>query len=339
MSTERSETKAPELGVVIPCFNEAEVLPACHDRVAEVLSGLGVSYRVLYVDDGSSDDTYAVLRGIAARDRHVALIRLARNFGKEAALSAGLDLLDAEAIVVMDADLQDPPELLPAFWTRFEEGFDVVYGVRRTRGGETWLKRATASVFYRVIGALSPTPVPRDVGDFRLLSRRAVAALRRLPERQRFMKGLFGWIGHRQIGVPYDRAPRAAGRTSWNYWRLWNFAIEGITSFSVAPLKLATYVGLATSVFAFGYGAWVIAKTLLFGDPVPGYPSLMVVVLFLGGLQLLALGLIGEYLGRLYLESKHRPLYLVEDAVGFAPRDQDDSGTDARGRDEHPGLR
>src|SRR6185436_8834247 len=186
---ESPETPAIELGVVIPCFNEAEVLPACHDRIAEVLSGLGLSYRVLYVDDGSGDDTYEVLRGLAARDRHVALLRLARNFGKEAALSAGLDLLDADAIVVMDADLQDPPELLPAFWARFKEGFDVVYGVRRSRHGEGWLKRTTAGAFYRVIGALSATPVPRDVGDFRLLSRRALEALRRLPERQRFMKG------------------------------------------------------------------------------------------------------------------------------------------------------
>jgi glycosyltransferase involved in cell wall biosynthesis len=335
---ESPETPAIELGVVIPCFNEAEVLPACHDRIAEVLSGLGLSYRVLYVDDGSGDDTYEVLRGLAARDRHVALLRLARNFGKEAALSAGLDLLDAQAVVVMDADLQDPPELLPSFWARFREGFDVVYGVRRSRKGESWIKRGTASLFYRVIGALSRTPVPRDVGDFRLLSRRAVLALRSLPERQRFMKGLFGWIGFRQIGIPYDRATRAAGRTSWNYWRLWNFAIEGITSFSVAPLKLATYVGLMTSTFAFGYGAWVIAKTLIFGEMVRGYPTLMVVILFLGGLQLLALGLIGEYLGRLYLESKQRPLYLVDEVVGMAAPAAPGSELGGRGRIEHRGV-
>jgi glycosyltransferase involved in cell wall biosynthesis len=258
------------------------------------------------------------MRDLAVRDPRVCALRLARNFGKEAALSAGLDFLEADAIVLMDADLQDPPELLPAFWARFREGFDVIYGVRRSRRGEPLLKRATASVFYRVMGALSATPVPRDVGDFRLLSRRAVLALRRLPERQRFMKGLFGWIGFRQIGIPYDRAPRAAGRTSWNYWRLWNFALEGITSFSAAPLKLATYVGLTTSIFAFGYGVVVIGKTLLFGESVRGYPSLMVVMLFLGGMQLLALGMIGEYLGRLYLESKQRPLYLVDEAVGLS---------------------
>jgi glycosyltransferase involved in cell wall biosynthesis len=303
---------------VVPCFNEAEVLPAFHVRLGEALAALGVASRVLYVDDGSSDDSYGVMRDLAVRDPRVCALRLARNFGKEAALSAGLDFLEADAIVLMDADLQDPPELLPAFWARFREGFDVIYGVRRSRRGEPLLKRATASVFYRVMGALSATPVPRDVGDFRLLSRRAVLALRRLPERQRFMKGLFGWIGFRQIGIPYDRAPRAAGRTSWNYWRLWNFALEGITSFSAAPLKLATYVGLTTSIFAFGYGVVVIGKTLLFGESVRGYPSLMVVMLFLGGMQLLALGMIGEYLGRLYLESKQRPLYLVDEAVGLS---------------------
>jgi glycosyltransferase involved in cell wall biosynthesis len=303
---------------VVPCFNEAEVLPAFHARLGEALAALGVASRVLYVDDGSSDDSYGVMRDLAVRDPRVCALRLARNFGKEAALSAGLDFLEADAIVLMDADLQDPPELLPAFWARFREGFDVIYGVRRSRRGEPLLKRATASVFYRVMGALSATPVPRDVGDFRLLSRRAVLALRRLPERQRFMKGLFGWIGFRQIGIPYDRAPRAAGRTSWNYWRLWNFALEGITSFSAAPLKLATYVGLTTSIFAFGYGVVVIGKTLLFGESVRGYPSLMVVMLFLGGMQLLALGMIGEYLGRLYLESKQRPLYLVDEAVGLS---------------------
>ena len=298
---------------VIPVYNEEENLPGLLAEFEARPSLLRDGNRVILVDDGS-------------RDRHVAVLRLSRNFGKEAALTAGLDGLDADALVVMDADLQDPPELLPAFYARYRDGFDVVYGVRRSRAGEGWLKRATASAFYRVMGALSTTPVPRDVGDFRLLSRRAVEALRRLPERQRFMQGLFGWIGHRQIGVPYDRAPRAAGRTSWNYWRLWNFALEGITSFSAAPLKLATYVGLATSLFAFGYGAWVIVKTLLFGEAVRGYPTLMVVILFLGGLQLLALGLIGEYLGRIYLESKQRPLYLVDEALGFPAREPPDDG-------------
>lgn len=300
------------LCVVVPCFDEADVLPMLHRRLAAALEGIDADWSILYVDDGSRDATRALVEAIASADPRVGLIALARNFGKEAAMTAGLDHADADAVVVVDADLQDPPELIATFWRHFREGYDVVYGVRRSRAGESWLKRATANAFYRVIGRLSRTPVPADTGDFRLLSRRANLALRGLRERHRFMKGLFGWIGYRQIGVPYDREPRAAGTTKWNYWRLWNFALEGITSFSAAPLKIATYVGLLTSLCAFAYGVVVIVRTLLYGDPVAGYPSLMVVILFLGGLQLMALGLIGEYLGRLYEEGKQRPLYLID---------------------------
>ena len=318
----------PTLGVVVPCFNEEAVLAAFHARLMGVLDAMPVAARVLYVDDGSRDGTFAALEGLCAADPRVAALRLSRNFGKELALTCGLDHASGDAVVVIDADLQDPPELIPELWARFRDGHDVAYAVRRSRAGESWLKRGTAAAFYRVIGRLSDTPVPADTGDFRLLSRRALEALRGLRERHRFMKGLFGWVGFRQVGVPYDRAPRAAGRSSWNWWRLWNFALEGITSFSVAPLKLATYVGLATSLLAFGYGAWVVAKTLLWGDPVAGYPSLMSVVLFLGGIQLMALGLIGEYLGRLYLESKQRPLYLIDQTLGSLGAD---TGANPRG--------
>ncbi len=304
------------LCVVVPCFNEAEVLPQLHRRLVAALETIDADWSILYVDDGSLDATRSLTEQLAECDPRVGLVALARNFGKEAAMTAGLDHANADAVVIVDADLQDPPELIAIFWQHFLEGHDVVYGVRRSRAGDSWLKRATANAFYRVIGRLSRTPIPADTGDFRLLSRRANEALRRLRERHRFMKGLFGWIGFRQLGVPYDRAPRAAGATKWNYWRLWNFALEGITSFSAAPLKLATYVGLATSLFAFAYGVVVIVRTLLYGDPVAGYPSLMVVILFLGGLQLMALGLIGEYLGRLYEEGKQRPLYLVDRLVG-----------------------
>ena len=198
------------------------------------------------------------------------------------------------------------------FVARWRQGFDVVYGTRTSRQGESLLKRATAAGFYRVMARLSSTPVPRDTGDFRLMSRRALDALGRLRERNRFMKGLFAWVGFSQCSVPYERSPRSAGRTKFNYWRLWNFALEGITSFSTAPLRVATYLGVATALAAFGFGAWIIAKTLMYGDPVPGYPSLMTVILFLGGIQLMALGVIGEYLGRMYEESKQRPLYLVD---------------------------
>jgi len=308
----------PKLTVVVPAYNESEGLRDFHARLAAVLDGLQsggapLETEVLYVDDGSHDDTWEVMRMLRDADARVSTLRLSRNFGKELALTAGLDHVDADAAIVIDADLQDPPELIPTFVAHWREGYDVVYGTRATRAGETGFKKLTASTFYRVMERLSQTPIPRDTGDFRLLSRRALDALKQVRERQRFMKGLFTWVGYRQLAVVYDRDPRHAGETKWNYWRLWNFAIDGITSFSGAPLKLATYIGLATAALAFVFGLWVLGKALLFGDPVRGYPSLMVIVLFLGGVQLVALGVIGEYLGRLYVESKQRPLYLVDE--------------------------
>lgn len=302
------------LTVVVAAFNEAAVLATLHARLAVVLDTLPLRCRVLYVDDGSRDDTWGVMRQLAASDDRVALLRLSRNFGKELALTAGLDHVgDVDAVVVLDADGQDPPELIPQFVERWRQGCDMVYGLRRTRPGETWLKRFTAAAFYRVLARLSHTPVPRDTGDFRLLGRPVLDALAGLRERRRFMKGLFAWVGYRQCAIEYAREPRLAGRSKFNYWRLWNFALDGITSFSTAPLRVATYVGVLTALLAFVFGVWIIAKTLLFGDPVRGYPSLMTVVLFLGGVQLIALGMIGEYLGRLYEEAKQRPLYLIAD--------------------------
>jgi glycosyltransferase involved in cell wall biosynthesis len=306
------------LTVLVAAYNEAEALPALHPRIAAVLDGLrtdGIDGRVLYVDDGSRDDTWAVLRRIADADPRVALLRLSRNFGKELALTAGLDLVDEGAALVLDADGQDPPELIPQFVAKWREGFDDVHGTRTARDGEGWMKKATAHGFYRIIGRLSRTPIPQDTGDFRLLSPRALAALRQLRERQRFMKGLFGWIGFAQASIPYERDARIAGRSKFNFWALWNFALEGITSFSTAPLRLATYLGLVTALFALLYAAWVVVKALLWSDPVAGWPSMMAVILFLGGVQLIALGMIGEYLGRLYLESKQRPLYLVDELI------------------------
>lgn len=302
-----------KLTVVVPAYNESEGLKDFHVRLATVLDGMDVESEVLYVDDGSRDDTYAIMCALREADPRVSTLKLSRNFGKELALTAGLDQVDADATVVIDADLQDPPELIPTFVSHWREGYDVVYGTRASRAGETGFKKMTASGFYRVMEKLSSTPIPRDTGDFRLLSRRALDALKQVRERQRFMKGLFTWVGFRQLSVVYHRDPRHAGQTKWNYWRLWNFAIDGITSFSGAPLKAATYVGLLTSLLAFLFGLSVLVKALWFGDPVRGYPSLMVVVLFLGGVQLMALGVIGEYLGRLYVESKQRPLYLIDE--------------------------
>jgi len=313
-----------DLCVVVPAYNESESLREFHARLAAVLDKLDLRSEVLYVDDGSRDNTYAVMESLRAADARVATLKLSRNFGKELALTAGLDHADADAVVVIDADLQDPPELIPAFVQHWREGADIVYGTRSTRAGESGLKKLTAAVFYRVIGRLSATPVPRDTGDFRLLSRRALDGLKQLRERQRFMKGLFAWVGYAQKAVVYERDPRFAGSSKFNYWRLWNFALEGITSFSTAPLRVATYLGLVAALVAFLFGLFVFGKALFFGDPVRGYPTLMVVVLFLGGAQLMALGLIGEYLGRLYMEAKQRPLYLIDahrSARGIAAAD------------------
>jgi len=304
------------LTIVIAAYNEAESLPLLQPRLAAVLDQLsardGVDARVLYVDDGSRDDTWKLLQAFAADDPRVGVMRLSRNFGKEAALTAGLDHVGEGAAVILDADGQDPPELIPRFVELWREGNDDVHGTRIEREGEGWAKRATAHAFYRVIGRLSKTPIPRDTGDFRLLSPRALAALGQLRERHRFMKGLFGWVGFNRVAVPYQRDARLAGNSKFNFWKLWNFALEGITSFSTAPLRVATYLGVATAVLAFGYGSWIVLKALFWGDPVAGWPTMMAVILFLGGTQLVALGLIGEYLGRLYDEAKQRPLYLVD---------------------------
>ena len=306
---------ADRLTIVVAAFNEAEALPALHPRIAAVLDALvgeGIEGHVLYVDDGSRDRTWAVLDDIAAADPRVSLLRLSRNFGKEAALTAGLDQVLEGAAIILDAAGQDPPERIPQFVAKWREGYDDIHGTRTVRDGEGWFKRATAHGFYRVMQRLSKTPIPTDTGDFRLLSPRSLGALRELRERHRFMKGLFGWVGFRQVAIPYHREARVAGRSKFNAWRLWNFALEGVTSFSTAPLRVATYLGVLTAVLAFLYASWIVIKAMFWGDPVAGWPTMMTVILLLGGVQLMALGVIGEYLGRLYEESKQRPLYLVD---------------------------
>ncbi len=304
----------PLISVVVPCFNESAVLPAFHHRLSAAMRATGEEWEVVYVNDGSGDDTLPVLDRLAAADPRVALLNLSRNFGKEIAMTAGLDHAAATgAVVVIDADLQDPPELIPELVAVWRQGIDVVHARRRRRSGESLAKLGAARTFYRVMGRLSArVTLPPDSGDFRLMSRRSVDALLRLREHHRFMKGLFAWVGYPSRAVPYDRAPRAAGRTSWTYWTLWNLALEGITSFTVLPLKIATYIGLFTAVAALLFGGQLIVRTLLFGNPVAGYPSLMAVILFMGGVQLMTLGVIGEYLGRVFNEVKQRPLYLVE---------------------------
>jgi len=301
----------PTLSVVVPAFNEEEVLPTFNKRLLNALTELHLSYEVIYINDGSSDRTMDVLRSLHAADPHIVVVSLSRNFGKEIALTAGLEHVRGEAAVVIDADLQDPPEMIRALVEQWRAGYDVVYARRTKREGETALKKLTAHLFYRVIRRVTRVEIPADTGDFRLLSRRAVAALVTLREQHRFMKGLFAWIGFPQKAVEYRRDPRFAGQTKWNYWNLWNYALEGITSFTIAPLKIATYFGFTVAALAFGYAAFIVYKTLRYGDPVQGYPSLMVVVLFLGGVQLVFIGILGEYLGRTFNEAKGRPLYFV----------------------------
>jgi glycosyltransferase involved in cell wall biosynthesis len=319
--------RAPLLTVVVPCYNEAEVLARFHARLRPVMEGIGEAWEVLYVNDGSRDRTMEIMLELqAAEPDRVSVLNLARNFGKEAALTAGLDHVAATgAVVVIDADLQDPPEVIPELVAAWREGFDVAYAQRRERAGESWTKRATAKGFYRVMERLGDkVKLPRDTGDFRLMSRRALDALLALRERHRFMKGLFAWVGFPSRPVLYDRAPRAAGESKWDYWALWNLSIEGITSFTTVPLRMATYVGLLTAACALLYGSLVVAKTVLYGNRVAGYPSLLVVVLFLGGVQLVTLGIIGEYLGRVFNEAKNRPIYIPERYLpcraGEAPR-------------------
>jgi glycosyltransferase involved in cell wall biosynthesis len=301
----------PTFSVVVPAFNEADGLLEFHRRLTDVMDPIG-SWEVVYVDDGSQDATLSILQVLRRSDPRIALISLTRNFGKEIAITAGLDHASGEAVIVMDADLQDPPEAIPMLVAAWRQGFDMVAAQRRSRRGESWLKRVTAHLFYSLMRHTGRVRLPVNTGDFRLMSRRTVDAVRQLREHHRFMKGLFAWVGFPTTSVLYDRAPRHSGTTKWNYWKLWNLALEGITSFTVVPLKVATYLGLCVALLAVIYAAEVVVKTLVLGNPVAGYPSLMAVILFMGGVQLVTLGVIGEYLGRVFNETKLRPLYLVE---------------------------
>jgi polyisoprenyl-phosphate glycosyltransferase len=303
---------APVLSVVVPVHNEVEVLSEFHRRLAVVLDMLCLPSEVIYVNDGSTDLSLGIVQDLRVNDGRIAIVNLSRNFGKEVAITAGLDHVRGEIAVVIDADLQDPPETIPSLVDKWREGYDVVYAHRRNRAGETWLKRTTSRLFYRVMHSVGDVAIPEDTGDFRLMNRRCLDALGNCRERRRFMKGLFAWVGFNQTAIAYDRAPRFAGKSKWNYWQLWNFAIEGITSFTIAPLKVAMYFGLLTAMTAFVYGAFIIGQTLLSGRVVPGYASLMTVILFLAGVQLIAIGVIGEYIGRIFIEVKGRPLYLLD---------------------------
>ena len=306
-----------EVSLVAPVLNEEASIGPFYERISIVMERLALSYEVVFVNDGSSDGSLSKMRMLRSQDGRVMIVDLSRNFGKEIALTAGIDFARGSCVIPIDVDLQDPPEVIPRLIEKWKEGFDVVYASRLEREGETVLKKATASAFYRLIGGMTRFPIPKNTGDFRLMNRRTVDALKQLRETNRFMKGLFSWVGFNQTGISYTRERRFAGKTKWNYKNLFNLAIEAITSFSAVPLKIASLLGLVISLFAIGYGLYLILRTLFWGNPVPGYTSLMAVILFLGGIQLISIGIIGEYIGRIYNESKRRPLYLVKDLWGF----------------------
>jgi glycosyltransferase involved in cell wall biosynthesis len=317
LTLSRDPPRQRHLSIIVPFFNEGRGVEVFHKALGPVLAGI-VNYRIeiICVDDGSTDDTLERLLALARLDPQYKVIELSRNFGKEAALTAGLDAAAGQAVVAIDADLQDPPSLIHQLIHLWENGAEVVLARRADRSTDGLLKRKTAEWFYRLHNLVADIAIPQNVGDFRLMDRRVVDALNRLPERQRFMKGLFCWVGFKTVILDYDRAPRAVGTSKFPGWRLWNFAIEGITSFSTAPLRIWTYVGVASAALTSLYAIAVLIRTLLLGIDVPGYASLLIAVLFFGSLNLISLGLIGEYIGRIYIESKQRPIYIVRNKYG-----------------------
>lgn len=302
----------PLLSLVVPVFNEEESIDIFLKAVTPVLEQAGLRFEVVFVNDGSRDDTFARLLDCSARDRRIKVVNLSRNFGKEAALTAGIEHAAGDVLIPIDIDLQDPPDLIAPFVARWREGYDIVYGVRSARRTDTAAKRLSAGWFYWAFNSMSPVPIPPNVGDFRLVDRRAVEVLRQLPERNRFMKGLFAWVGFNAVGVPYERPSRAAGSSKFNWWRLWNFALDGVVGFSTVPLRASFYGGLVIAGIAVLYALFIITRVLLFGIDTPGYASLLIAVLGMGAIQLVSIGIVGEYLGRLFHEVKGRPIYVVE---------------------------
>ena len=311
-------SQSKKISVVVPFYNEGAGVVHFYQKISAILNGLSqYQFELVCVDDGSSDNTLAQLIDLSKQDGRVQVIEFSRNFGKEAALTAGIDFASGDAVIPIDADLQDPPELIGKMIALWNDGAEVVLAKRVDRSSDSALKRMTASAFYRVHNLLSSeAAIPENVGDFRLMDRVVIDALKRLPERQRFMKGLFAWVGFKTVTLEYSRSARVAGETKFSGWRLWNFALEGITSFSLIPLKIWTYLGVVGAFFAFFYALYIIVRTLVFGVDLPGYASLLVVSLFFGSLQLISLGILGEYIGRIYFESKQRPLYIVRKEHG-----------------------
>ncbi len=309
------------LSVIVPFYNEEEVLPECHERLVSVLDQLPERCEIVYVDDGSSDNSRKVAQSLSSEVCAIKCVGLSRNFGKESAMSAGLQYCRGLAVVLIDADLQDPPELIPQMLEKWREGYDVVNMQRKNRDGETWMKKFTAASFYRVMNFFSNMSIPENVGDFRLLSREVVDHINQLPEKNRYMKGVFTWPGFKQVTIQFDRDARHSGETKWNYLKLIGLAVDGITSFSIRPLRIATVFGALIALSSFVYGGVIIVQTLMNGADPDGYPSLMVVQLAIGGIQLLTIGVLGEYIGRIFTEVKDRPLYLIQEVTEFQPED------------------
>jgi len=312
---------APELSLICPVKDEEEAVAPFVARVGPILDSLypgrAGAWEILFVDDGSTDLTLAAVHLAHRSDGRVKAISLSRNFGKEAALTAGLDFARGQAVIPIDVDLQDPPEVIGRMLDKWREGFEVVYGVRTNRESDSLPKRLTAELYYRAHNYISADKIPEHAGDFRLLDRSVVDVIRSMPERNRFMKGLFAWSGFRQAAVEYERAPREVGRTKFRYWKLWTLALDGITSASTIPLRIWSYIGVVIALLSLLYAAIVTVRTVFFGSDVPGYPSLLVATLFLGGLQLISLGVLGEYVGRILVETKRRPLYVVRQRIGL----------------------
>jgi glycosyltransferase involved in cell wall biosynthesis len=304
------------ISLVIPVYNEMEVLPLLFERVRTVMHGNNLDYEMVMVDDGSKDDSAKYLTQQAQDDECVKAIILSRNFGKEAALSAGLEHAKGDAIVVLDADLQNPPELIPEMLEKWRAGADIVAMKRRDREGESWAKKTGSYFYYRIMNRITGSMnIPEDTGDFRLMSRRSLDSLNRLPERNRYMKGLFAWAGYPTYVMEYDVADRAAGKTKWNYFSLFSLALEGITSFSVAPLRAMVLLGFITATLGGLFGAWIVIEALLYGNDSAGFPSIIAMITFLGGVQILSIGVLGEYVGKTYFEAKQRPLFIIQDVV------------------------
>ena len=300
------------LSIIIPFYNEQEVISECQQRISSAVEAIDMQVELLYINDGSKDDSLNILIALMQQDKRIKIIDLSRNFGKENAMTAGLDKAKGDAVIIIDADLQDPPELIAEMVKTWRTGFDIVYAKRTMRKGESLVKKVTARLFYKLINKISDHEIPENVGDFRLMSRQAIDALNQVRERKRFMKGLFSWIGFPQTAIEYSRDPRLAGKTNWNYRKLIKFAIEGISSFTQKPLHLATYMGFITALGAFILGLFYIIKTLMFSETIQGFPTLITMILFFSGVQLLSIGILGEYIGHMFIESKQRPLYFIK---------------------------